>query len=100
MSVLLLLLLIIALGVCGTLLRTRISPPLRWILAGILGIILGVLVRFRAFPFLREDMILSAGKLYPTAQWAAAMAIFFYVVGAVFYWSVLSGFSSHRGHAT
>jgi hypothetical protein len=84
MSALIWVLLFIVLGVCGVFLRPHISPPVRWILAGILGVVFGLLFRFRALPFLREDMIMSGGKLYPTAQWAPAMATFFYLGSAVF----------------
>ena len=48
------------------------------------ALVLGILVRFRALPFLRGDTTLSAGSLVPTEQWAAFMSRFFYIGSAVF----------------
>jgi hypothetical protein len=77
---------IIALGLCGVLLRKLFFIPasIRWLLAGSGGFVLATLVWFRVFPFLRKDTILSGGKLVSTSQWAAGMAIFLYVGSALF----------------
>jgi hypothetical protein len=60
---------IIALGLCGAFLRKLFFIPasLRWLLAGSGGFVFATLVWFRVFPFLREDTILSGGKLVSTA---------------------------------
>ncbi len=84
MSMLIIFAAIIVLGICGVLLRPLISGPVRWILGGLSGLMLATLVRYRAFPFLQPDTILSGGKLQPTADWAAAMAKFLYVGSAIF----------------
>ena len=52
--------------------------PMSCFLGACAGIVLGTLVRFRALPFLREETILSGGKLVPTAQWAAFISKLFY----------------------
>jgi hypothetical protein len=75
---------IIVLGICGVLLRPLISGPIRWILGGLSGLLFATLVRYRAFPFLQHDTILSGGKLEPTAEWAAATAKFLYIGSAIF----------------
>src|ERR1700730_2794351 len=77
---------ILALGLCGVLLRKLFVIPasMRWVFAGCGGFVLATLVWFRVFPFLREDTILSGGKLVSTAQWASGMAIFLYVGSALF----------------
>jgi len=58
--------------------------PMSCFIAAILAAIFGVLVCLRALPFLREDTILSGGKLHPTGPWAAAMAKFFWCGSAAF----------------
>lgn len=52
-------------------------------LGALASVVLGTLVRYRALPFLKVDMILSGGKLVPTEQWAAFMSKFFYIGSAV-----------------
>jgi hypothetical protein len=76
--------LIVILAISSVLLRPLMSGPIRCILAGLSGFVLATLVRYRAFPFLQHDAILSGGKLYPTAQWAPATAKFLYVGSAIF----------------
>src|ERR1700720_3548150 len=92
---------LIGLGILGVLLRRFISGPVRLIFAGLLGFLLATLVRYRAFPFLHGDTILSGGKLVPTAEWSVAMAKFFYVGSAAFVliglvWLVLGSAWAHR----
>ena len=63
--------------------KKPLLSPMGCFLAALAGLVLGTLVRFRALSFLREDMILSGGKLVSTAQWAVFMPKFFYVGSAV-----------------
>jgi hypothetical protein len=58
--------------------------PMSCFIAAIGAVVLGLLFQFRALPFLRDEMILSTGKLYPTGPWAAAMAKFFYCGAGAF----------------
>ena len=84
MSALIFIAVLVILAICGVLLRPLMSGPIRWILGGVSGLVLATIVRYRALPFLQHDTILSGGKLYPTAQWASAMAKFLYIGSAVF----------------
>jgi hypothetical protein len=101
MSIAILFVALIGLWILGVLLRRFISGPMRWIFVGLLGFLAATLVRYRAFPFLHADTILSGGKLVPTAEWSVAIAKFFYVGSAAFVliglvWLVLGVAWAHR----
>ena len=64
--------------------KKPLFSPMMSFVAAMGALVLGILVRFRALPFLRGDTTLSAGSLVPTEQWAAFMSRFFYIGSAVF----------------
>jgi hypothetical protein len=57
--------------------------PIGCFLGSLAGLILGTLVRRRALPFLRDETILSGGKLIPTTEWVEFASNFFYIGSAV-----------------
>jgi hypothetical protein len=57
--------------------------PMWCFFAGGWSLVLGTLFRWRVFPFLHADTILSAGKKVPTAQAALFFSKWLYVAGAV-----------------
>ena len=57
--------------------------PIGCFLGSLAALILGTLVRHRALPFLRDDTILSGGKLVPTTEWVAFASNLFYIGSAV-----------------
>lgn len=58
------------------------THPFSLLIGGAGAFLLGTLFRYRALPFLKEDMILSGGKQMPTAEFAAFGARWFYIFGA------------------
>ena len=58
--------------------KKPLFSPMMCFVAGLAGVVLGTLMRFRALPFLRGETILSAGRLVPTQQWATFISRFFY----------------------
>ena len=61
--------------------RMRRTSPFSMLFGGVCALVLGTLFRYRALPFLKDDTILSGGKLTPTAEFAAFGARWFYVFG-------------------
>jgi len=59
------------------------TSPLSLLLGGIGGFVMGTLFKYRVFPFLKGDTILSGGKQMPTAEFAAIGARWFYGFGVV-----------------
>jgi hypothetical protein len=58
------------------------KSPYLIFLGPIAALILGVLFRFRVFPFLKSDTILSGGRQVATAEFAAFMSGIFFIFAA------------------
>jgi hypothetical protein len=57
------------------------TTPKSMLLGSIGAIVLGMLFKFRALPFLKAETILSGGKQVPTADFASFMANGFFIFG-------------------
>jgi hypothetical protein len=57
------------------------TSPLTMLVGGMVSLGIGTLFKYRVLPFLKEETILSGGKLMPTANFAAFGARGFYILG-------------------
>ena len=70
----------VAFGVSDRIMK---KAPLSMLIAGLGGLAVGLLFRFRFFPFLQTDTMMNHGKQVSTAQFAASTSRFFFAFACV-----------------
>ena len=59
--------------------KKPLLSPMGCFLGSLAALVMATLIRHRALPFLRDDIIRSGGNLIPTAEWVAFGSELFYI---------------------